>query len=298
MDKLYAPNTIRRIKERHNFRLSKSLGQNFLTDGNIVEKIIESTEAGPEDLILEIGPGIGVLTAAAAERAGKVVAIEIDKHLIPILRETLSGYDNVEIINCDILKTDLPEVIKEHSMIHGKERAGVKMIGNLPYYITTPIIMKILEDRVKVDSLTIMLQREVADRILAEPGSKAYGALSVAVQYYCEGKLVTQVPKEVFMPRPKVDSSVIRLDLRKERPVTLVSESTFFATIKGGFGQRRKTLLNSLTGVAGKTKEEIAGILEQAGIDGRRRAETLSIEEFAVLSNVIAGEAGDGKQGD
>lgn len=287
MDKLYAPGTIKRIKDHHNFRLSKSLGQNFLTDGNIVDKIIESANAGPGDLVIEIGPGIGVLTAAAAEQAGKVVAVEIDRHLIPVLEETLQEYGNVEVINRDILKTDLTEVMADYEEINGEKRTGVKIIGNLPYYITTPIIMKILEDGVKADSLTIMLQKEVADRILAGPGTKTYGALSVAVQYYCTVSPVAKAPKEVFVPRPKVDSAVIRLDLRKEKPVELVSEAAFFATVKSGFGQRRKTLLNSLTGVLGSSREDVGIALSQAGIDPKRRAETLSIQEFANLANII-----------
>ncbi|WP_206460107.1 16S rRNA (adenine(1518)-N(6)/adenine(1519)-N(6))-dimethyltransferase RsmA [Anaerovorax sp. IOR16] len=288
MDKLYSPNTIRKIKEKHGFRLSKSLGQNFLTDANIVNKIIEGSAIGQDDLVVEIGPGIGVLTAAAASYAGKVVAVEIDSHLIPILEETLAEYNNISILHADILKTDLIKVLEQYKEINGKPRTGVKVIGNLPYYITTPIIMKLLEDAVPVDSITIMMQKEVADRIKSGPGTKAYGALSVAVQYYCTVASVASVPKEVFVPQPKVDSAVIRLDLRKEKAVKLTSESVFFAVVKNGFGQRRKTLLNSLTGVMGKTKEEISKALTEAGIDPIRRAETLSIEEFASLSNIIA----------
>ncbi|MEA4987388.1 MAG: 16S rRNA (adenine(1518)-N(6)/adenine(1519)-N(6))-dimethyltransferase RsmA [Anaerovorax sp.] len=288
MDKLYSPNTIRKIKEKHGFRLSKSLGQNFLTDANIVNKIIEGAAIGEDDLVIEIGPGIGVLTAAAASCAGKIVAVEIDSHLIPILKETLAEYDNISILHADILKTDLVEVLEKYKEINGKPRTGVKVIGNLPYYITTPIIMKLLEDAVPVDSITIMMQKEVADRIKSGPGTKAYGALSVAVQYYCTVASVASVPKEVFIPQPKVDSAVIRLDLRKEKAVELTSESVFFSVVKNGFGQRRKTLLNSLTGVMGKTKDEILQALKDAGIDPIRRAETLSIEEFASLSNIIA----------
>lgn len=287
MDKLYAPGTIKKIKNKHHFQLSKSLGQNFLTDGAIVDQIIASADAGSADLVIEIGPGVGVLTAAAAQTAGKVIAVEIDKNLIPILRETLSEFPNIEIINRDILKTDLREILAQNEEINGQRRTGVKIIGNLPYYITTPIIMKLLEDGIAADSLTIMLQKEVADRILAGPGSKTYGALSVAVQYFSTVTLVTQVPKEVFIPRPKVDSAVIRLDLRKQKPVALRSEAAFFATVRSGFGQRRKTLLNSLTGVLGTTRDEIGAVMEQLAIDSKRRAETLSIEEFAALSNAI-----------
>ncbi len=285
--KLYAPTTINEIKNKHGFKLSKSLGQNFLTDKNIIDKIIEKSMIGKQDLVIEIGPGIGVLTAAAAEEAGKVIAIEIDRNLIPILKETLSEYDNIEVINKDILKTDLKEILEQNKEINGQKVESVRIVGNLPYYITTPIIMKILEDRVPADSITIMLQKEVADRIKAGPGSKTYGALSVAVQYYCTVSHVANAPKEIFIPQPKVDSTVIRLDIRKERPVLLHSEEAFFAVVKAGFGQRRKTLLNSLTGVYGLTKDQVAAVMITAGIDPIRRAETLSLEEFAALANTI-----------
>ena len=281
--KLYAPSTIREIKDKYGFRLSKSLGQNFLTDKNIIDEIIESAQIGPEDLVMEIGPGIGVITMEAAEKAKKVIAVEIDKNLTPILKETLKDYDNVEIINKDILKTDV------NGLIDGcKEKfAGVKILGNLPYYITTPIIMKLLEDGVKADSITIMMQKEVADRIKALPGTKAYGALSVAVQYYCTAEAVVNVPKEVFMPQPKVDSTVLRLCIRKEKPVILEDRDMFFRCVKAGFGQRRKTLLNSLMGIDNITKDIVRDALEKAGIDPSRRAETLNLEEFAKLSNEV-----------
>ncbi|MGN0727485.1 MAG: 16S rRNA (adenine(1518)-N(6)/adenine(1519)-N(6))-dimethyltransferase RsmA [Anaerovoracaceae bacterium] len=281
--KLYAPSTIREIKDKYGFRLSKSLGQNFLTDKNIIDEIIESAQIGPEDLVMEIGPGMGVITMEAAEKAKKVIAVEIDKNLIPILKETLKDYDNVEIINKDILKTDV------NGLIDGcKEKfAGVKILGNLPYYITTPIIMKLLEDGVKADSITIMMQKEVADRIKALPETKAYGALSVAVQYYCTAEAVVNVPKEVFMPQPKVDSTVLRLCIRKEKPVILEDRDMFFRCVKAGFGQRRKTLLNSLMGIDNITKDIVRDALEKAGIDPSRRAETLNLEEFAKLSNEV-----------
>ncbi len=288
--KLYSPATINELKKKYGFRLSKSLGQNFLTDKNIIDKIIEKSMIGKEDLVIEIGPGIGVLTAAAAEAAGKVIAVEIDRNLIPILKETLSEYDNIEIINSDVLKTDFREILEQNREIDGQKIGGIKILGNLPYYITTPIIMKILEDRVPADSITIMLQKEVADRIKAGPGTKVYGALSVAVQYYCTVAHVVNAPKEIFVPQPKVDSTVIRLDIRKEKAVRLNDEAVFFAVVKAGFGQRRKTLLNSLTGVLGLSKEEIASILEAASIDPVRRAETLSLDEFAALSNAIRPE--------
>ena len=285
--KLYAPSTIQAIKERHNFQLSKSLGQNFITDKSVIEKIVEGSDVTENDLVIEIGPGIGVLTAEAAESAAKVVAIEIDKKLIPILAETLGEYDNIRVVNQDILKTDINEIIEEERAA-GNFTGGVKIMGNLPYYITTPIIMGILEKGVEADSITIMMQKEVADRIKSEPGNKIYGAISVAVQYYCEVEQVASVPKEVFVPRPKVDSAVLKLSIRKERPVNLIDEKTFFACIKAGFGQRRKTLLNSLTGVNGLPKDNIKEILENAGVDPARRAETLTIEEFAAIANGVA----------
>jgi len=289
--KLYAPSTIAEIKQRHNFQLSKSLGQNFITDKSVIDRIVEGSGAGENDLIIEIGPGIGVLTAEAAETAARVVAIEIDKKLIPILGETLADYDNIRIINQDILKTDLNEIIKEEREA-GNFTGGVKIIGNLPYYITTPIIMELLENSVEADSITIMMQKEVADRIKAKPGGKTYGALSVAVQYYCTVDHVASVPKEVFVPRPKVDSTVLSLTVREEKPVELIDEKVFFACIKGGFGQRRKTLLNSLTGVCGLAKENVKEVLEEAGVDPVRRAETLTIEEFAAIANGVSVRCG------
>ena len=279
MDKLYSPAKMAQLRAKHDFRHSKSLGQNFLSDKNIIDAIIEGSEIGAEDLVIEIGPGMGVLTAAAAECASRVVAVEIDRHLIPILTETLENYDNVEIINADVMKTDLSEVVEKY-----RTSGKVRIIGNLPYYITTPIVMKLLEERVPADSITIMMQKEVADRIKASPGSKTYGALSVAVGFYCTVRHIANAPKEVFVPRPKVDSTVIRLD-------ELVDEKLFFETIKKGFGQRRKTLLNSLTGIRGMPKESIAAVLADCGIDFRRRAETLSMSEFADLANEIAQRA-------
>lgn len=284
--KLYAPSTIQQIRERHNFQLSKSLGQNFITDKSIIERIVEGADIGANDLVIEIGPGIGVLTAEAAKACARVVAIEIDKKLIPILSETLQEYDNIKVINQDILKTDLNEIINAERDA-GSFTGKVKIIGNLPYYITTPIIMGILEKGVAADSITIMMQKEVADRIKAKPGGKIYGAISVAVQYYCTVEQVASVPKEVFIPRPKVDSAVLKLCIREKRPVELIDERIFFACIKAGFGQRRKTLLNSLTGVSGLSRDDMKSVLGQADIDPVRRAETLSIEEFAAIANEV-----------
>ena len=285
--KLYAPSTIEAIKEKHRFQLSKSLGQNFITDKNVIERIVEGAGPTEDDLVIEIGPGIGVLTAEAAQQAAKVVAIEIDSKLIPILDETLAEYDNVEVINKDILKTDLNGIIDEQRA-KGSFSGDVKIIGNLPYYITTPIIMHILENSIRAESITVMMQKEVADRIKASPGNKTYGAISAAVQYYCEVEQVVSVPKEVFVPRPKVDSAVLKLTIRDKKPVDLIDEKAFFACIKSGFGQRRKTLLNSLTGTYGLPKDEIRRILEEAGIDPVRRAETLDMNEFAAIANGVA----------
>ena len=284
--KLYAPSTIREIKEKYGFRLTKSLGQNFLTDKNIIDDIIEGADIGENDLVIEIGPGIGVITWEAAQVARKVIAVEIDRNLIPILKDTLAGQDNISIVNADILKTDVNALIDE-ARAADPELAGVKIIGNLPYYITTPIIMKLLEDGVKADGITIMMQKEVADRIKAAPGTKAYGALSIAVQYYCEVSSVVNVPKEVFVPQPKVDSAVLNLRILADRPADVRDREIFFAVVKAGFGQRRKTLNNSLMGVAGITKEIVADSLAAAGIDPTRRAETLDLQEFAELSNQV-----------
>lgn len=298
MEQLYSKTTINRIKDKYGFSLSKSLGQNFLTDGNIVDRIIDGSGISKDDLVVEIGPGIGVLTARAAERAGYVVGVEIDRDLIPILGETLAGYPNVTIVHQDFLKANLGDLL---SRAAGRgegldkfltNQTPIKLIGNLPYYITTPIIMKVLEDQKEgqptIESLTIMMQKEVADRIRALPGSKTYGALSVAVQFYCTVELVASVSKEVFYPKPKVDSTVLLLRMRKEPPVTLHSKDVFFAVVKAGFGQRRKTLENALSGLYGLTKQEVAEELKAADIDPMRRAETLSMNEFGALSNRLA----------
>ena len=284
--KLYAPSTIREIKGKYGFRLTKSLGQNFLTDKNIIDRIIEGAQIGENDLVIEIGPGIGVITYETSLAARKVIAVEIDRNLIPILAETLAERDNIEVVNRDILKTDVNALIAE---AREKDPAieKVRIIGNLPYYITTPIIMKLLEEAVCADGITVMMQKEVADRIKAPAGNKTYGALSVAVQYYCEVEGVVNVPKEVFVPQPKVDSAVLNLKIRKEKPVELMDDQVFFQVVKAGFGQRRKTLNNSLMGVEGITKEIAGAALEAARIEPSRRAETLTLEEFAKLSNEI-----------
>lgn len=282
--KLYSAQTINEIKDRHNFKLSKSLGQNFLTDKNIIDEIIESSGISSNDLVIEIGPGIGVLTREALEAAGRVIAIEIDQRLIPILEETLSEYDNFEVINADILKTDLKSIVEAN-----RGYDAVRIIGNLPYYITTPIIMKILEEEVPADSITIMMQKEVADRIKAPVGSKNAGAITAAVQFYCNVTQIASVPKEVFVPRPKVDSAVLRLDVLSSPAVEVKDRSIFFECIKKGFGQRRKTILNSLNGVGGIGRDELARVFEINDIDPQRRAETLSLAEFGRIADTISG---------
>lgn len=370
---LYQKSQVRKIKNEHDFRFTKSLGQNFLVSREVICEIIEASQIGESDLVIEIGPGMGTLTGLAAQRARKLIAVEIDSDLIPILKETLAEYGKVAVIsgkdaaangkdvaingkddavndylqersgsapdaeagatddaaeadivivNDDILKTDLAAMIQAAKAADpGIE--GVRIIGNLPYYITTPIIMKILREdlpaeKVPVgatdvvatdvgeadageaeippgsngalaDSITIMMQKEVADRIKAAPGSKTYGALSVAVQYYCEVSEVCEAPAECFEPRPKVDSEVLRLDIRGQRAVSVKDEDLFFDCVKAGFSQRRKTLANCMKNLSRESlsKEEIAAVLADAGIEPVRRAETLSIEEFGALADSV-----------
>ncbi len=277
--KLYSKKEIRLIKDKYNFELTKSLGQNFLTDKNIIDKIVEGTRIGENDLVIEIGPGIGVLTRELAGEAKKVIAIEIDKKLIPILNDTLCDLDNVEVVNHDVLKVDICKLIAEAGSFE-----NVRIVGNLPYYITTPIIMKILEEKAPVRSITVMMQKEVAERINSGPGSKVYGAISVAVQFYCEVNYLFTVPKDVFYPPPKVDSAVIRLDVNAEKPVKDVDENKFWQCIKKSFSQRRKTLGNSLIGIDNLDKAGVKALLDKVGIDEKRRAETLSIEEFGRIA--------------
>lgn len=282
----FSEGRIKAIMAQNKAGFSKKLGQNFLTDYNVIQDIVLGAEICGEDHVIEIGPGIGVLTVACADYAGYVTAVEIDRKLIPILSKTVEGYDNVEIINQDILKTDIEELCRTAKEKHDFLR-HVKIVGNLPYYITTPIIMKLLETEVPAESITIMMQREVADRLTAEPGKKAYGAITAAVQYYCTIDTIVQVPAEAFVPKPKVDSTVLRLNIRKDKPVELKDEKLFFEVVKAGFSQRRKTLLNCLTGFKGKSKEEMAEFLLDLGIEPSRRAETLSIQEFADIANNI-----------
>ncbi len=280
--KLYAPSEIKKIRDKFGFRFSKSLGQNFLTDKNVIDRIIEGSEIGPDDLVIEIGPGIGVITREAAAYAHKVIAVELDSDLLPILDYTLGDLENVEVLNQDILKTDIPKLISKQDF-----KGDVRIIGNLPYYITTPIIMKLLQEDTGARSITVMMQKEVADRLKAAPGKKDCGAISLMVQYFAEVREITKVPKTAFVPQPKVDSTVLRLDIREEKPVQVKDEEYMFKVIKAGFGQRRKTLLNSLSALDDVTKDKVAQALEKSGIDPVRRGETLSLQEFGKLSDAL-----------
>ncbi len=274
---------------KYGVRPSKSLGQNFIRDMSVIERIVDGAGIEPDDMVIEIGPGLGVLTSALASRAAFVTAVEIDGRLIPVLEETLKDYGNVRVINRDILKTDIGQLVEE-SRSEGLFSGKVHIVGNLPYYITTPIIMKLLEDNVPADSITVMMQKEVADRIRSAPGSRTYGAISAAVQYYCRVSKITDVPKEAFVPRPKVESTVLRLEpLKDERP-QVKDENMYLRCVKAGFAQRRKTLLNSLSSAGGIDKETVKMRLEAAGIDPGRRAETLTVEEFARMADSFSDE--------
>jgi len=283
MDKLVSPRRTKEIIDKYGFRFSKSLGQNFLIDENIIYKILDGAEISENDLVLEVGPGIGTLTQYLGDRARKVLAIEIDKTLIPILGETLSEYENIELVHGDVLEIDLNQLINEK--FAGEK---VKVVSNLPYYVTTPIIMKFLEDEVPVTDIVVMVQKEVADRLKASPNTKDYGALSVAVQYYCEPEIITKVPRAVFIPQPNVESTVIRLKVLDRPRVNIDNRKLFFKVVKASFAKRRKTLLNSLSmGTVGLDKKDIKEALSLSEIDSKRRGESLAIEEFALLANNI-----------
>ena len=278
-------NTIEILK-KYDFMFQKRFGQNFLIDTHVLEKIIKSAEITKDDLVLEIGPGIGTMTQYLCENAREVIAVEIDKNLIPILEnDTLAEYDNVTIINEDILKLDLNELVEKRN---GGNR--IKVVANLPYYITTPIIMGLFESHVPLQNITVMVQKEVADRMQAGPGSKDYGALSLAVQYYAKPYIAANVPQNCFMPRPNVGSAVIRLTLHEDPPVKVKDEALLFALIRASFNQRRKTLVNGLTNAAelNYTKEEVQAALEEMGLSATVRGEALTLEQFASLTNLLA----------
>ena len=274
-------NTIE-ILQKYNFSFQKKFGQNFLIDTHVLDKIIRAAGISKDDMVLEIGPGIGTMTQYLAEAAGKVIAVEIDKNLIPILEDTLSEYDNVTIINEDVLKLDIRELADNEN-----QGRPMKVVANLPYYITTPIIMGLFEKHVPMESITVMVQKEVADRMQTGPGRKDYGALSLAVQYYAEPYIVANVPPNCFMPRPRVGSAVIRLTCHAKPPVEVKDERFMFDIIRASFNQRRKTLANGLKNSDrfSFSKESIETAIEALGKGANVRGETLTLEEFAVLSN-------------
>lgn len=287
MEKLSNPQRTIEIIKKYEFCFQKKFGQNFLIDGHVLDKIIAGAGVTKDDMVLEIGPGIGTMTQYLAEAAGKVVAVEIDRNLLPILQETLADYDNVKVIHADVLSLDLEKLVQE-------ENGGrpIKVVANLPYYITTPIIMALFEQHVPLANVTVMVQKEVAARMKSGPGSKDYGALSLAVQYYAEPYIVANVPCNCFMPRPNVDSAVIRLTRYEEPPVKVKDEKMLFKIIRASFNQRRKTLQNGLNNSSelNFTKDQIAAAIAEAGFSPSVRGEALTLEQFAALTDILIGE--------
>jgi len=281
------PSSTIEILQKYHFNIQKKYGQNFLIDTNILEKIISSAEITKDDCVLEIGPGIGTMTQYLAESAREVVAVEIDKFLIPILEDTLSGYDNITIINEDILKVNINKIVEEKN--NGKP---IKVVANLPYYITTPIIMGLFESNVPLKSITIMVQKEVADRMQVGPGTKDYGALSLAVQFYSKPEVVANVAPGCFIPRPNVGSSVIRLTRYEKPPVQPKNEKYMFSLIRASFNQRRKTLMNGLTNASNLNliKADVVEAIEKMGLSPTIRGEALTLEQFAKLSDILGKE--------
>lgn len=272
------------VLQKYHFNFQKKFGQNFLIDTHVLDKIIAAADITKEDFVLEIGPGIGTMTQYLCEYAREVAAVEIDRNLIPILEDTLSGYDNVEVINEDILKVDIAKLAAEKN-----DAKPIKVVANLPYYITTPIIMGLFESHVPIDSITVMVQKEVAERMQSEPQTKEYGALSLAVQYYAEPEIVANVPPNCFMPRPKVGSAVIRLRRHEKPPVEIEDEKLMFRIIRASFNQRRKTLVNGLNNAPDipLSKEQIQECILDLGLPETIRGEALSLEQFAQLSNRV-----------
>ena len=283
-EKLGNPKNTIEVIQKYQFAFQKKFGQNFLIDAHVLDKIIAAAGVTADDMVLEIGPGIGTMTQYLAERARQVTAVEIDTNLIPILKETLSDYDNVTVINEDILKVDIKKLAEEYNA--GKP---IKVVANLPYYITTPIIMGLFESGVPIDNITVMVQKEVADRMQVGPGSKDYGALSLAVQYYAEPYIVANVPPNCFIPRPNVGSAVIRLTRHQTPPVEVKDRELMFKLIRASFNQRRKTLLNGLNNSPELSfgKEQIAAAIEQLGVPAAVRGEALTLEQFARLSDLL-----------
>ena len=284
MEKLSNPQRTIEVIKKYEFCFQKKFGQNFLIDGHVLDKIIAGAGVTKDDMVLEIGPGIGTMTQYLAEAAGKVVAVEIDRNLLPILQETLADYDNVKVIHADVLSLDLERLVQE-------ENGGrpIKVVANLPYYITTPIIMALFEQHVPLANVTVMVQKEVAARMKSGPGSKDYGALSLAVQYYAEPYIVAYVPCNCFMPRPNVDSAVIRLTRYEEPPVQVKDEKMLFKIIRASFNQRRKTLQNGLNNSSelNFTKDQIAAAIAEAGFSPSVRGEALTLEQFAKLTDIL-----------
>ncbi|GEK34478.1 16S rRNA (adenine(1518)-N(6)/adenine(1519)-N(6))-dimethyltransferase RsmA [Kurthia sibirica] len=280
------PIRTKEILKKYGFSFKKSLGQNFLIDPNVLRNIVSHADLTKDSAAIEVGPGIGALTEHLAREAGKVVSFEIDQRLLPVLEDTLSPYDNIDVIHSDILKADVATVIAEKL----SDYKDIVVVANLPYYVTTPILMKLLMEGLSIRAMVVMMQKEVADRISAKPSTKAYGSLSIAVQYYMRAEVVMSVPNTVFMPQPNVDSAVLRLTRHEQPPVVVKDEKFFFQITKAAFSQRRKTLLNNLQSQLplGKSrKEEILTALASIDIDPRRRGETLSIEEFGKLADVL-----------
>ena len=284
MEKLSNPKETIQVLQKHEFQFKKKFGQNFLIDPHVLDKIVDAAQITKDDFVLEIGPGIGTLTQYLCENARQVLAVEIDDKLIPILKETLQPYDKVEVLHGDILKQDIQQIADTYN--DGKP---IKVVANLPYYITTPIIMELFESHVPLANVTVMVQKEVADRMKAEPGTKDYGALSLAVQYYAKPYIAAFVPPNCFMPRPNVGSAVIRLDCLARVPVEVHNEKLMFRLIRASFNQRRKTLQNGIANSAelSFTKEQAARAIEQAGFDVRIRGEKLGLEEFARLADEL-----------
>lgn len=280
--KLYQPSVLRSLMESYDLKALKGLGQNFLTDKNIIDNIISKSLIDESDLVIEIGPGLGTLTQELLHKAGHVIAVEIDKKLIPVLRDVFKDTDNLTLVNRDIMKLDIGELIREE----GRGLKSVKVVANLPYYITSPLVMKLLEEYKGFSLLTLMMQKEVAERITAPPSSKARGAISVAVEYYAEALIIMDVSKEVFYPKPKVDSCVVMLKPR-EYPSKVGDEELLFKLIKAAFQMRRKTLLNALSNIEGLEKGRIVEALLKVDVNPERRGETLSLEEFIKIANSL-----------
>lgn len=274
------------IMKKYNISANKSLGQNFLINDEVVENIVNSSDINEKDLVIEIGPGLGTLTEYLLQKAGKVLAIELDERMLKILNDRFFQYENFQVINQDVLKVDLNEIIQKEKQ--GGKISSVKIVANLPYYITTPIIMKLLEEKLDIESITVMVQKEVAQRLIATPGEKLSGAITYCVYYYATSQNIMIVPNTSFVPEPEVESQVIKLNIRKQPPVNVANEELFFKVIKISFMQRRKTLINALTnGGIVKSKEQAKNILEQMGLDANVRGEALTIEQFAKIAELL-----------